>query len=101
MNAVLGYPLFALAGAFAVNGIPHLVKGLSGERFYTPWARPRGTGMSSPIENFLWGAANLGAAALIYRPVSGAALPHGRLVMGAAFLALGCGLAMLFGRRQG
>lgn len=101
MSGALGYLEFAVAGALAVNGVPHLVKGLTGERFHTPWAQPRGTGMSSPLENFLWGAGNLGAAALLYRHVSGEVLPYGRSVMAIAFLAAGSGLALLFGKRRG
>ncbi|MBV8471779.1 MAG: hypothetical protein JO107_05165 [Hyphomicrobiales bacterium] len=46
------------AGAFLCNCIPHLAAGLRGEPFPTPFATPHGIGDSSPLVNFLWGAAN-------------------------------------------
>jgi len=47
------------AGAFLCNAIPHLVSGLMGEPFPSPFARPPGRGLSSPVVNFLWGFLNL------------------------------------------
>lgn len=47
------------AGAFLCNCVPHLVTGLQGSRFPTPFAKPRGVGRSSALVNFVWGAANL------------------------------------------
>src|SRR5580658_2812091 len=47
------------AGAFLCNAIPHLVSGLLGEPFPSPFARPAGRGLSSPVVNFLWGFLNL------------------------------------------
>jgi hypothetical protein len=47
------------AGALLVNAVPHTVKGLSGERFPTPFANPPGVGLSSPTENVAWGAVDL------------------------------------------
>ncbi|BDI22323.1 hypothetical protein [Herbiconiux sp. L3-i23] len=55
----------AAAGVFAVNAIPHGVKGVQGQRFPTPFADPPGVGLSSPTENVLWSAANAGTAALL------------------------------------
>lgn len=56
------------AGAFLTNGVPHLVQGICGNRFQTPFASPPGIGESSSIVNVLWGAFNLiiGAALLRY-----------------------------------
>ena len=47
------------AGAFLCNAIPHLVSGLCGEPFPSPFARPPGQGLSSPVVNFVWGFLNL------------------------------------------
>ena len=47
------------AGAFLCNAIPHLVSGLLGEPFPSPFAQPPGRGLSSPVVNFLWGFLNL------------------------------------------
>ena len=55
------------AGAFLTNAIPHIVQGMCGNRFQTPFARPRGVGESSAIANVLWGFLNLAVGiALIY-----------------------------------
>jgi hypothetical protein len=45
------------AGAFLANSIP--VQGMSGNRFQTPFASPRGVGESSAILNVIWGFINL------------------------------------------
>ena len=55
-NHLLAY-LFA--GAFLTNAVPHLVSGLMGRPFQTPWAKPRGFGQSSSTANVLWGFCNL------------------------------------------
>jgi hypothetical protein len=47
------------AGAFLCNAIPHLASGLRGEAFPSPFARPPGEGLSSPVVNFFWGFVNL------------------------------------------
>ena len=46
------------AGAFLCNAIPHLVSGLLGKPFPSPFAQPPGRGLSSPVVNFLWGFLN-------------------------------------------
>lgn len=55
------YVYFAhfFAGAFLINMIPHLVNGLSGRRFPSPFASPPGVGESPALVNVLWGFANL------------------------------------------
>jgi len=52
------YIAYAVAAAFLVNGIPHFVHGISGNRFQSPFATPSGVGESPPIINVLWGAFN-------------------------------------------
>lgn len=47
------------AGVFLTNVIPHFVQGISGNPFPTPFARPRGKGLSSPLTNTLWALSNL------------------------------------------
>jgi len=46
-------------GAFLANTIPHLVNGISGSPFQTPFASPHGEGLSSSTVNVLWGMFNL------------------------------------------
>ena len=64
------YVALFFAGAFLCNSIPHLVAGLRGEPFPTPFAKPSGVGDSSPLVNFFWGAANaiVGSALLARYP---------------------------------
>jgi hypothetical protein len=47
------------AGLFICNGIPHLVCGLCGEPFPSPFAKPPGRGNSPALVNFFWGTFNL------------------------------------------
>jgi hypothetical protein len=53
------YVAHVLAGALLINTIPHLVNGLSGRRFPSPFASPPGVGESPAVVNVLWGFANL------------------------------------------
>jgi hypothetical protein len=55
------------AGAFLANLVPHFVKGICGDRFPTPFATPRGIGLSSPLVNVVWGLANLVAGFFLFR----------------------------------
>lgn len=47
------------AGIFLANVIPHYVKGVTGEPFPTPFAKPPGKGLSSPMTNAIWALVNL------------------------------------------
>src|ERR1700760_1515853 len=89
-------------GAFLCNCIPHLVAGLQGKPFPTPFAKPRGLGDSPPLVNFLWGAFNaaVGLTLLALFPVSlGANLEC--LVIAAGALLLGIHLSLHFGSVRG
>ena len=46
------------SGLFLTNAIPHIIKGISGDKFPTPFAKPPGRGLSSPLVNVLWGVLN-------------------------------------------
>ena len=50
---------YFLGGAFAANAIPHLVSGVMGRSFQSPFAKPPGKGLSSSTVNVLWGMLNL------------------------------------------
>jgi hypothetical protein len=61
------YVAWLFAGAFLANSIPHIVQGISGNRFQTPFASPRGVGESSAVVNVIWGFFNLAiGGALLY-----------------------------------
>jgi hypothetical protein len=56
------------AGAFLANAVPHLISGMQGRRFPSPFASPPGKGESSSATNVIWGSANAAVAyLLLYR----------------------------------
>lgn len=57
---------YFLAGFFAANGIPHLVKGITGQTHMTPFAR-----VSSPILNVIWAFVNVVIAFWLFGVASG------------------------------
>lgn len=86
-------------GALLCNSVPHLVCGLTGERFPTPFAKPRGVGLSSPLINFIWGALNaLIALLLIFKSESSFAQPHNLIPAAIGFLLMGLYLSVHFGK---
>ncbi len=54
------------AGMFLANAVPHFVQGISGNRFPTPFSKPRGKGLSSPVLNVLWSLFNLLVGYLLF-----------------------------------
>jgi hypothetical protein len=59
------------AGAFLANSIPHLVQGMCGNKFQSPFASPPGVGESSAVVNVIWGWFNVivsGALLRIFFP---------------------------------
>lgn len=96
---LLPYITAFFAGAFLCNSIPHLVAGLQGQVFPTPFAKPRGVGNSSPLVNVYWGLFNgvVGLNLLTVFPVPiELNLDFGCVVLGAA--SLGSYLAVHFGK---
>lgn len=92
--------LLAFLGAvFLSNALPHLAAGLRGEAFPTPFARPHGVGMSSPLVNFLWGSANL-LAGLFLGSVAGVRVALNPVFAAAivGFLLMGAFSSIHFGR---
>jgi hypothetical protein len=94
---------YLFAGAFLINAVPHLVSGLMGRPFQTPWAKPRGPGQSSSIQNVLWGFCNLAIGYLLVCRVGDFDLRANddviALLLGA--LLMGLGLAWRFGQFNG
>ena len=56
---------YFLGGAFLTNAIPHVISGLMGRAFQSPFAKPPGRGLSSSTTNVLWGFCNLVAGYLL------------------------------------
>ena len=62
------YVSYFFGGVFLANTIPHLVSGVMGRAFQSPFAKPPGKGLSSSIVNVLWGMFNLAVGyVLIFR----------------------------------
>lgn len=90
-------------GATLINAIPHLVSGVTGRPFQTPFANPPGEGLSSATVNVLWGFANLAAAYGLLGHVGAFDLhqPLEALACGLGGLAMGLFAARHFGRFHG
>lgn len=99
----MSWVLLFLAGALLMNCVPHLVNGLQGKPFPTPFAKPRGVGDSPPVTNFLWGFANAAIGAGIVLRWWGE-VDHKMVAaaLAAGGLAIGLYLASHFGKvREG
>ncbi|THD59108.1 hypothetical protein [Phenylobacterium sp.] len=90
---------YFFGGAFLTNALPHLVAGLQGKPFQSPFAHPPGQGLSTSRTNALWGAANVALAWLLLGKI-GAFDIRAPLDAGAAF-AGGFILAVLMSQRFG
>jgi hypothetical protein len=64
---IYNYIMCFFAGAVLANAVPHFVHGISGDRFPTPFARPPGKGLSSPILNVVWSLFNLLLGYILFR----------------------------------
>jgi len=99
-NHLLAY---VFGGAFLVNTIPHLVAGVSGSPFQSPFASPPGEGLSSAMINVGWGLVNLVVAYVLLLRVGRFDLRDNRHVaaFGVGFAALGAMLAHHFAAFHG
>jgi hypothetical protein len=103
MHYWLYYIAHFFAGAFFANSLPHLINGVSGRPFQSPFAKPPGKGLSSSTVNVLWGLFNLAVAyVLVFRVGSFVFHDTGHiLVFGAGVLIMSLMLARTFGRFHG
>jgi len=97
------YIAYFFGGVFLANAVPHLVNGISGNAFQSPFASPPGEGLSSSTINVLWGFANLTVAYLLLGRVGDFSLRKTMhvLLSGAGFLLMALRLAEIFGRFHG
>jgi hypothetical protein len=94
---------YFFGGAFLANSLPHLLNGISGMPFQSPFAKPPGQGLSSALVNVLWGFFNIVVAWLLLCCVGSFSLLNGihMLVCGAGFLIMSVMLARSFARFHG
>jgi hypothetical protein len=50
---------YFFGGLFMANAVPHLVSGMMGRPFQSPFAKPSGEGLSSSTINVIWGFFNI------------------------------------------
>ncbi|AXI03743.1 hypothetical protein [Aquirhabdus parva] len=94
---------YFFAGAFLTNSIPHLVSGVMGRPFQTPFATPRGEGLSSSTMNVWWGFFNLAVGYVLISRVGNFDLKatSDALLLGTGGLSIALYLARHFGRFNG
>jgi hypothetical protein len=94
---------YLFGGAFLANAVPHVVSGMMGRPFQSPFATPRGEGLSSSTVNLIWGFANLVIGYLLVCRVGDFDLRNAAHVsaLGLGAFVLGLGLARHFGRFNG
>ena len=94
---------YLFGGAFLANAVPHLVSGIMGQPFQTPFAKPPGEGLSSSTVNALWGLFNLVIAYFLLLRVGHFRLhaPHHALAFGLGVVLISLMLARHFGRFNG
>ena len=97
------YFAYFFGGAFLVNAVPHLVSGVMGRPFQSPFAKPPGQGLSSSMVNVLWGFFNITVAYLLLHQVGDFDIRHidHAASAGLGGLVMGLAAARLFGRFHG
>ena len=88
---------YFFGGVFLANAIPHVVSGMMGRPFQSPFAKPPGEGLSSSTVNVLWGFFNIVVAYLLVCRVGGFGL---RDTADVAALGAGAFLIALVSARQ-
>lgn len=53
-------------GFFVTNSLPHLIPGILGKKFHSPFASPPVKGKSSAVVNVLWGVFNIVVAYILF-----------------------------------
>jgi hypothetical protein len=94
---------YFFGGAFLANTLPHLMNGVSGHAFQSPFASPPGVGLSSAIVNVLWGLFNLAVGYALVCRVGRFDLRKTThvAVLGAGILCMSLMLAHTFGKFYG
>ena len=94
---------YFFGGALLMNSVPHLVAGVSGSPFQSPFASPSGEGLSSSTVNALWATFNLLAAYLLLLRVGNFELRRTTHVLpfGLGMFVMAIMLARVFGKLHG
>ncbi len=97
------YVAYFFGGVFLTNAVPHFVSGVMGRPFQSPFATPRGEGLSSSTINVLWGFFNFVIAYLLICRVGNFDLRSTDHVVAAGLgvLLMSMIMARMFGRFHG
>jgi len=92
----MNYLYAFLIGLFTANGLPHFIKGITGEPFRTPFKRP-----SPPVVNVLWAFFNW-VVAFFFLSLLANTHPTATLLatIGAGALVMALNLSLIFSRRK-
>ena len=94
---------YFFGGVSLANAVPHLVIGMMGRPFQSPFAKPPGQGFSSSTTNVVWGFFNVVVGYLLVLRVGHFDLrstTHA-LALGAGVLLISCQMAHHFGKFNG
>jgi hypothetical protein len=94
---------YFFGAAFLTNSVPHLVSGVMGRPFQSPFAKPPGQGLSSSTVNVVWGFFNLVIAYVLILRVGAfdLHLMDQIIAFGLGILLTGVLLARQFGKFHG
>jgi hypothetical protein len=94
---------YFFGGVFLTNAVPHLVSGMMGRPFQSPFAKPPGQGFSSSTVNVLWGFFNAVAGYILVVRVGSFELRSttDALAVGVGVLLISLQLARHFGQFNG
>jgi len=94
---------YFFGGVFLANAVPHLVSGMMGRPFQSPFAKPPGQGFSSSTVNVLWGFFNAVVGYLLVVRVGSFELRSTNhvLALGLGALLISLHLARHFGKFNG
>jgi hypothetical protein len=94
---------YFFGGIFLANAVPHLVSGMMGRAFQSPFAKPPGRGFSSATVNVLWGFFNAVVGYLLVVRVGSFELRSTTnvLALGVGVLLISLQLARHFGQFHG
>lgn len=94
---------YFFGGAFLTNAVPHMVSGLMGRAFQSPFAKPPGQGLSSSTVNVVWGFFNFVVGYLLIGRIGQFDLRDWKdvIALGLGVLLLSLVTARQFGRFNG
>ena len=94
---------YFFGGLFLANAVPHFVSGMMGRPFQTPFAKPRGEGLSTSTVNVAWSFVNFVLAYVLILRVGDFDVrdTESMLALALGALLISLGLAKRFGRFNG